>query len=85
MFLLYSFYAAWVRLLWKERKEKSFILVICIAKYFIWTTLKDIFCIFRFFLHPQIPDFQIVASRPNFVLTNHTSMESLFIQLADYV
>ncbi len=66
MFLLYSFYAAWVRLLWKE---KRFILVICIAKYFIWTTLKDILCIFRFFLHPRIPDFQIVASRQNFVLS----------------
>ncbi len=27
----------------------------------IWTTLKAIFSIFRFFWHPQIPDFQIVV------------------------
>jgi len=31
------------------------------------------------FLHPQIPDFPIVASQPNIVITNHSSMESLFI------
>ncbi len=31
-----------------------FWLVICIAKNFIWTTLKVIFSIFRFFLQPQI-------------------------------
>ncbi len=39
------------------------------------------------FLHPQIPDFQIVVSQPNIVLslTNYTSMERLFIQLSDYV
>ncbi len=36
-------------------------LVICIAKNLIWTTLKMIFSIFRFFLHPQIPDFQILS------------------------
>ncbi len=30
------------------------------------------------FLHPQIPDYQIVVSRLNIVLTNHESMESLF-------
>jgi len=39
----------------------NFWLVICIAKNFIWTTLKMIFSIFRFFLHPQIPDFQILS------------------------
>ncbi len=49
----------------------------CIAKNFIWTTLKAIY-----FLHPRIPDFQIVVSQQN-ILTNHTSMESLFIQLSD--
>ncbi len=49
------------------------------AKNFIWTTLKAIF------LHSQIPDFQIVVSQPNKVLTNHTSIESLFIQLSDDV
>ncbi len=37
-------------------------LVICIAKNLIWTNLKAIFLIFRFFLHPQIPDFQIFVS-----------------------
>ncbi len=31
------------------------------AKNFIWTTLKMIFSIFRFFLHPQIPDLQILS------------------------
>ncbi len=43
--------------------ELKFWLVICIAKDFIWTTLKAPF----FFLHPQIPDFQIVVSRPNII------------------
>ncbi len=43
-----------------------------------------IFSIFRFFFI-QIPDFQIVASQPNIVLTNHTSMEILCIQRADDV
>uniref|UniRef100_A0A8C1JXX2 Phosphodiesterase 2A n=1 Tax=Cyprinus carpio TaxID=7962 RepID=A0A8C1JXX2_CYPCA len=38
------------------------------------------------FLLPQIPDFQIVVSQTNIVLlTNHTSMERLFIQLSDDV
>jgi len=35
-----------------------------------------------FFLHPQIPDFQIVVSRPNIVLSNHTS---IFNKLSDDV
>ncbi len=43
------------------------LLVICIAKDFIWTALKAIISIFRFFLHPQIPDFQIDVSQPNIV------------------
>ncbi len=47
----------------------NFWLVICIAKNFIWTTLKAIFSVFLLnFLHPQIPDFQIVVqilSYPN--------------------
>jgi len=36
------------------------------------------------FLHPQIPDFQKDASLPKKcpTLTNHTSMESIFIQLS---
>ncbi len=41
---------------------KTFWLVKCIAKDFIWTNIKAIFSIFWFFLHPQIPDFQIVVS-----------------------
>ncbi len=49
-------------------KKNNFWLVICIAKDFIWTILNVIFSIFRFFFHPQIPDFQIVLSRPNIVL-----------------
>ncbi len=49
----------------------NFGLVICIAKNFIWTTLKMIFSIFRFFLHPQIPDHSQILS----IITNHTSME----------
>ncbi len=57
-------------------------LVICIAKN-ILITLKAIFSIFRLFLHPQIPDIQIVVYRP--ILTNHISMESLFVQLSDDV
>ncbi len=43
-----------------------------------------IFSIFRF-LHPRIPDFKIVVSRPNIILTNYTSMERLFIQHSDDV
>ncbi len=38
----------------------NFWLLICIEN-FIWTTLKMIFSIFRFFLHPQIPDLQILS------------------------
>ncbi len=46
-------------------------LVICIAKNFIWTTLKMIFSIFRFFCTLR---FQIFKYCP--IITNHTSMES---------
>ncbi len=46
-------------------------LVICIAKNFIWTTLKVIFSIFRFFCTLR---FQIYKYCP--IITNHTSMES---------
>ncbi len=48
--------------------------------------LRLFFQYLDFFLHPQIPDFQIVVSQlicP--ILINHTSMESLFIQLSDDV
>ncbi len=36
-------------------------LVIYIAKNLIWTILKEIFSICRFFLYPQIPDFQWIC------------------------
>ncbi len=58
-------------------------LVICIAKNFIWTNLKSDFLNILILFHPQIPDFEIVVYFP--ILTNHTSMESLFIQLSDYI
>ncbi len=35
-------------------------IIYILGKNFTWTTLKMIFSIFRFFLHPQIPDFQIL-------------------------
>ncbi len=47
--------------------QLNFCLVICIAMNFIWTTLKAIFSVLWFFLHPRIPDIQIVVSRPNIV------------------
>ncbi len=55
-------------------------LVICIAKNFIWTTLKVIFSIFRFFCTLR---FQIYKYCP--IITHHTSMKRLFIQLLDDV
>ncbi len=54
----------------------NFWLLICIAKNFIWTTLKMIFSIFRFFCTLR---FQIFKYCP--IKTNHTSMEIWFIQL----
>ncbi len=57
-----------------------FRLVICIAKNLIWTTLKMIFSIFRFFCTLR---FQIYKYCP--IITNHTSMEILFTQLSDDV
>ncbi len=56
----------------------NFWLVICIAKNFIWTTLKMIFSILWFFCTLR---FQIYKYCP--IITNHTSMERLFIQLSD--
>ncbi len=53
----------------------NFWLLICIAKNFIWTTLKMIFSIFRYFCTLR---FQIYKYCPN-----HTSMEILFIQISD--
>ncbi len=50
----------------------NFWLLICIAKNFIWTSLKMIFSIFRFFCTLR---FQIYKYCPN-----HTSLEIWFIQ-----
>ncbi len=52
---------------------------------FIWATLKAILSILIFSLHPQILDFQIVVPKCCPFIINHTSMESLFIQLSDDV
>ncbi len=60
--------------------ELNFWLVICIAKNFIWTTLKMIFSIFRFFCPLR---FQIFKYFP--IITNYTSMERLYIQLSDHI
>ncbi len=49
----------------------NFWLVICIAKNFIWTTLKMIFSIFRFFCTLRFQIFKYCS-----IITNHTSMES---------
>ncbi len=59
--ILYIFYRKYIK--------TYFLLLLCIAKNFIWTTLKMIFSIYWYFLHPQIPDFQIVVSQPNIVLS----------------
>ncbi len=55
-------------------------LVICIDKDFIWTTLKAIFSIFRFFV-PSDSRFSnsCISAKYCPILTNHTSMEILFI------
>ncbi len=64
-----------------------FLLVICIAKSFIWTTLKAILSIFRFFctLRFQIFIHSCISAKYYAILTNHTSMEILFNQLSDNV
>ncbi len=56
----------------------NFWLVICIAKNFIWTTLKMIFSIFRFFCTLRFQIYKYCQ-----IITNHTSMEIWFIQLSD--
>ncbi len=63
----------------------NFWLVICIAKNFIWTTLKAIFSIFRFFgtLRFQFSN-SCISGKYCPILTNQTLMESLF-QLSDDV
>ncbi len=58
----------------------NFWLVICIAKNFIWTTLKAIFSIFDFFA-PSDSRYlnSCISAKYCPILTNHTSIESLFI------
>ncbi len=52
-------------------------MVICISKNLIWTTLNVIFSYLIFFLHPQIPDFQIVyIGQYCPIIIKYTSMES---------
>ncbi len=60
----------------------NFWLVICIAKNFIWTTLKAILSIFRFFCTLRFQIFKYLYLSQILSYTNHTSMESLFIQLS---
>ncbi len=50
----------------------------------IWTTLKAIFSVLLFFLHPQIQknSNSCISDKYGPILTKHTSMESLFIQLS---
>ncbi len=42
--------------------KRNYWLVICIAKNLIWTALKKIFRIIWIFLHPHIPDLQILSN-----------------------
>ncbi len=53
----------------------NFWLVICIAKNFIWTTLKVIFSIFRFFCTLRFSN-SCISAKYCPIITNHTSMES---------
>ncbi len=52
------------------------------AKNLIWTTLNMIFSIFGFFLHPQIPEFQIVAFQQILSYPNKHQWKDFF-QLLD--
>ncbi len=55
-----------------NKSKVIFWLVICIAKNLIWSTLKMIFSIFRFFCTLR---FQIYKYCP--IITNHTSLENI--------
>ncbi len=65
---------------------KTFWLVICIAKDYIWTTLKEIFLNILTFLEPSDSRFSnsCISAKYCPILTNHTSMESLVIQQMMY-
>ncbi len=55
----------------------NFWLVICIAKNLIWTTLKAIFSIFRFFAFSDSRfSNSCISAKYCQILTNHTSMET---------
>ncbi len=62
----------------------NFWLVIYIAKNLIWTTLKAIFSIFRFFFS-SVSRFSNSCISAKYCPILTTSMESLFIQLSDDV
>ncbi len=62
----------------------NFWLVICIAKNFIWTTLKMIFSIFRFFCSSDSRLQIIVSIEYCPIITNHISMQSNTKQLTPY-
>ncbi len=59
--------------------------MIWIDKNLIWTILQAIFSVFWFFFAPSDSRFSnsCVSAKYCLILTNHTSMESLFIQLSD--
>ncbi len=60
----------------------NFLLVICISKNFIWTILKAIFSICWVFV-PSDPRFSnnCISAKYCPILSNHTPMQSLFINL----
>ncbi len=65
----------------------NFWLVICIAKNFIWTTLKAIFFQYLDYFAPSDSRYSnsCISAKYCPILTNHTSMERLFIQLSNDV
>ncbi len=65
--------------------KRNFWLVICIAKNFIWTTSKAIFFQYLDFFAPSDSRFSnsCISDKYCPILTNHTSLESLFIQISD--
>ncbi len=64
----------------------NFLLVICIDKDLIWTNLKVIFSVFRFFCTLRFQIFNsCISAKYCPILTNHASMDCLFIQLPDHV
>ncbi len=61
-----------------------FLLVICIAKNLISTTLKVIFSVFKYIAPSEFRfSNSCISTKYCQILTTHTSMEGLFIQLSD--